>query len=1033
MLRRNSSKSKPDLSRRKSTTSVHGVHLEHIDPAVAQRDAQAAACQAFSRAQAKAQEQLDMPLFPPTPASSPRRRNVHVDNGSDGLDGGTPTGHRIDSPGELRRRQSVRYMGPCSSRGMESHGAETNSTRSPNGPQQLKVVNVPQREPPPVPLPGMASDYLVALAAEEEYYTPEDNIASAPSSYRRLRKSRSMFTTDAAVGTGGSLAAHLKSVNRVGTRGSRTALASSAHRLAFSDNDGYLPSLDVPQLRAPKSMSFLRTRGRRSGSVTTQGTKNGDVQTTPAIGQRRQRLRETSQEHPRLVSKSSFFSSRSRHTEVVLRKSLRSDSSTGDPEAISNQPVTAPVYSDKEDRFRVKARKVSRSLKAKLKNIFGLGKSEEEPPPFPPQHITAQRTHVNEAFLSPVSSNLDQDFKTEVGWSSVHRVPSGVPSIQVVPPNLVHSSRVSLESLRSGVHDRKVSDDKSLTSWACSGPSTLTSQQQQEWREWERQRLSIINENVAHVPNVSFQRKALGTHILHNGIAPPGNPVPPGPIVDSQRVYSALMKRVRESNTQTDEEQSQEDLGDPSHGVTDTAPSAASSGQESIKTPNEECNGSTSHEQSRSAAGLDTPTRASKREGLRLSRPTFDGRQCRSGSPSPMNTFSRDHEWVRRDERKGFEGSVSERFAFNSAATTPNVNLPDPFVDEDKSQYGSNGQRPDLMSPRGRGAIDTPTSHLFRTKPPYRQTLRKSIETELLLNGGGASETARMERIANDMFSKYGPDAADDTQYSESIYSTDDYRRDNQTDSSARLGQRLQGTQSPPLYRHESYRNRFSVSSIDWQTWLSENMEKFQSSPTPPLPSEIEYALPTMPKSFQPGHVRELAQTHDEDEDVQRSEPPTQMPMLPISPLATVEPNVLKVSPLQCSIKRTSPRSDGKTLVENYSPHGAPSNDVKNSVRVVPSPLRCGRSNVGYSNPSSVTSSPGLSAALQRQFGSGPKYRETENHYAQRQIDYNDRTGSYGARMPSSCREGKLRMIENDENNNDQHSGGAHEESIAFL
>lgn len=972
-----------------------------------------------------------MPLFPPTPASSPRRRRLYVDDGSDGLDGDTPTARTTDNLEELRRRQSVRFIGPCSSRGMESHGVETSSTHSPNSPQQFKVVSIPRREPPPIPLPGITSDYLVALAAEEEYYTPEDNIASAPSSYRRLRKSRSMFNTDSGIGARGRQAANTTSLNGRGSPGPRTGLAISAHKAAFSDHDGRPPPLNLLRLRAPKSMGFLRIRGRRSGSVTTQSTKDGDSQPTPAVGQLRHRFREASQENPRLVPKSSFFSSRSRHTETVLRKSLRSDSSTGDPEAIPNQPATAPVSSAKEDRFKVTARKVSRSLKTKLKNLFSLRKSDEDPPSFPPQHIPARRTRVNDAFLPPVSSNLDQDFKTEVRRNSVHRVSSGVPPVQVVPPNLVRSARGSLESLKGGGDERKVSDDKSLTSWAGSGPSTLTSQQQQEWREWERQRLSIINENGAHAPNRSFHRTALGRHILQNTNVPPVNPVPPGPFVDSQRVYSALMKRARESKNQTDEEQPQEYSGDMVQGGMDTISSLEPSGGAPFETLSRESDRPASSQQSRSAACLDTPTRASRRAGLRLARPGTDARQFRTGTSSPMHAFSKNQSWVKRDERKHSEGRASERFVLDSAATAPDLSLPDPFVDDKEAQYGHDNQRPNLLSPRGSESTKTPASHLFRTKPPYRQALRKSIDAELLLNGSDASEAARMEKIENNMLSKYDRDAAKETQYSESIYSTDEYHLDNQK-SSARLRSRLQQVESPPLYRPASYRNHSSASSIDWKTWLSANIEKFESSPTLPLPSEIEYALPTMPKSFQPGHVRELAQTHNEDEDVQRFEPPTHTPTLPTSPLATVEPNVVKLSPLQRSIKRISPPSTGKTLMENDSPHGTPSNGVNNSLRVVPLHLKLAGSNVDYSLPSSVTSSPVLSTPLQRQFGSGPKYCETGDHYFQRRDDHNDRTGSYGGRIPGLYREGKLRMVENVENNG-QHGGGTHEESIAFI
>jgi hypothetical protein len=43
MLRRRSFKSKSGLKCRKSTSSTQGVRLEHLDPALAQRDAHIAA------------------------------------------------------------------------------------------------------------------------------------------------------------------------------------------------------------------------------------------------------------------------------------------------------------------------------------------------------------------------------------------------------------------------------------------------------------------------------------------------------------------------------------------------------------------------------------------------------------------------------------------------------------------------------------------------------------------------------------------------------------------------------------------------------------------------------------------------------------------------------------------------------------------------------------------------------------------------------------------------------------------------------
>jgi hypothetical protein len=147
------------------------------------------------------------------------------------------------------------------------------------------------------------------------------------------------------------------------------------------------------------------------------------------------------------------------------------------------------------------------------------------------------------------------------------------------------------------------------------------------------------------------------------------------------------------------------------------------------------------------------------------------------------------------------------------------------------------------------------------------------------------------------------------------------------------------------------------------------------SPPSPSKPSEIEYALPTMPKSFSGGHVRESAQIHEDyDEEMKTPEPPTRKPTLPTSPLATVEPNVVKLPPQQRSLKRTTPPANRRSLHENDAPSGVPPIPPKSALRAAPSLLRRAGPNIGYSVTPSISSSPGLSAAVQRQFGPVSKH-----------------------------------------------------------
>jgi hypothetical protein len=166
-----------------------------------------------------------------------------------------------------------------------------------------------------------------------------------------------------------------------------------------------------------------------------------------------------------------------------------------------------------------------------------------------------------------------------------------------------------------------------------------------------------------------------------------------------------------------------------------------------------------------------------------------------------------------------------------------------------------------------------------------------------------------------------------------------------------------------------------SSSSVDWKTWLSANIAKLESSaPSPTRPSEIEFALPTMPTSFSGGHVRENAQTYEDYEgEVKTPEPPTRKPTLPTSPLATVEPNVVKLSAPQRPLKRATPPANRK-LHENDDPSGVPPIPPKSALRAGPLPLRRAGPNIGYSAAPSISSSPGLSAAVQKQFGPASRH-----------------------------------------------------------
>ena len=505
MLRRHSIKSKPDLNRRKSTPSAHGVQLEYIDPTMAHRDAHIAACQAYTRAQ-NSTARAGMLLFPPTLVASPRRQQTSRDS---------PARDKQQGDGQdLRWRQSVRFIGSCSVQRRtvayttrdgtdpDPDPARVEDDSSGNSEQcvvlgqnrgcaLLQPPRCPNEGPPPLHLSGLAAGYIDALTAGDDYYTPEDDIASIPSSYRRIRRSRSLFTDEQQVRRSAD-----GTLSNSNTKLSAPTLSPAAcyGRKIYSDaRDNNQPRLALP-LRTPKSMSFLRTRCMFSTHRTSHDSDTREVLVGVAPSHNGKRLVNT-HSMPRLKTKTPVtLGSRNQRTDLAMRKSLRKDSS-----ADGSESYALAVSAEREESFKIKTRKASKSFKTRLRGLFGLRQSEEGPPSIPCQHIKSRKLHVSEGLNASVSPGTGRQLRGASDWSSFQRVPSGLPSLQTVPPNLIHSDRGSLESLTSE-RERMVSDDRSLTSWTNSGPSTLTSQQQQQWKEWEMQRLSVIKENGSHAP-----------------------------------------------------------------------------------------------------------------------------------------------------------------------------------------------------------------------------------------------------------------------------------------------------------------------------------------------------------------------------------------------------------------------------------------------------------------------------------------------------------------------------------------------------
>jgi hypothetical protein len=532
MFRRSSSRK---LSRSKSTSSAHSKH-ESIDPQIARQHAEVAAKLAYTRAQ----ERSSTDKGHRRSQSRPRKDEASFERQQYSPPGDVSSNDRP----VLRRQQSVRFAGPnavpkkqfSNNRAGQApiqHRASTATLR----PVAITTsAPVPAAYRPPSRSSSIgrtstgkptAESFATALQAYDEYYTQEPEVPSTPSSYRRLRKSKSMFSPL-------KPAPHVFYTN--GTPDRDTCSTFEVQDIMTESRTPQATERSVP-LRAPKSMSFLR-----GGKGATRRANDEAVQMA-----RDRFFHQATQE--RLRSQPSFiFRSRTQKPEKEFRKSVRSSSGNTDALPVGS---AEQVINPKNSKLRVKARKASKTLKSTFKRVFGL--SKDEPVEVPNQQVDARETHVRHYSSGP---DLYDDAFVDIPYpeeQELSRVTSRVPSIRKAESaELLKSQAASLRSARS----RKSEDSEEgsrVTSWTSTAVNTINSQAAREISEKERQRLSIINENGTHKSSASFKGVVSGNRISaypsirshHTEHIEVINPLPP---VDSARVYSALMKRIDENS-----------------------------------------------------------------------------------------------------------------------------------------------------------------------------------------------------------------------------------------------------------------------------------------------------------------------------------------------------------------------------------------------------------------------------------------------------------------------------------------------------
>ena len=421
----------------------------------------------------------------------------------------------------LERRQSVRFAGPTAipSRNRSITRREALGARARNNPYESELQPKSQNIDPSIPSDGRISD---ALAQSSGEFGESDN-ASAPSSYRKLRKAKSLFSP------GKAPSAVFSDGVPYGKRHFR--------RQSFHSSDAYNEPLRVPDPRLRKSYSFLRgVSDHVSNSSRQYATSDAAVQLA-----RDQYLRQLEQQ--RLKEQSSFLGlGKRRKPPKAFRRTVRTSS--------TNSATTSSLVSaepQKTQDISHKARSLSQTIKKKIKRVFKRYTDAEDTVPV--QHVKATHPHYGD-YIS-TSDGKEQRYPPvpEPDAELLLRVGSRESVTYTAPVFVDKIARPG--SIRSAYSDEDESNTKSrVTSWTDSTAANTINMP----KALERKRLSVIREDGGpHQPS-SSTRQYEGTSDGYAGFRQPVRQSSAGRItgpIDTHRIFSALQKKIDENNRKT--------------------------------------------------------------------------------------------------------------------------------------------------------------------------------------------------------------------------------------------------------------------------------------------------------------------------------------------------------------------------------------------------------------------------------------------------------------------------------------------------
>ncbi|MCJ1313668.1 hypothetical protein MMC25_007347 [Agyrium rufum] len=793
MLSRGTSSASARLRRAKSSASVRtrdkSTDLQHIDPVAARRDAVAAANYAYEHANGRTTGNGN-PLHDSTNiihSGNNSERNVRRSQ-SVLFDATRPLRHELS----ITRREPA-YLEPSNS------SRDFNSSRLTQRRSSLRFEDAPVSA-----LPSMNS------------------ATSTPSSYRKIRKVKSMFTPRP-----------IPKPQQIPDSPGPEEQQTKPGRFSFS-------SRHQPPAQSPLSPQVTTLAYSTFSGVSRQDRYEQDAAIQVARDTYVQQVA-----GQRLKERPSTMTIGRRRSPKPFRKTVRSSSLTTYGNGVGSERGQAAV---KTKGFGGKARDVSQSLKSKLKRVFGRGRHTEES--LPSQHVDAQREHFrNYVFTSPVEQpNSSIPLPEE-------RLLRSMGARPVSPLNMpVHLDKSHRQgSIRSISSEGSPSVDRSrVTSWTTSSAAaTLT-------RQAEKKRLSIIQENGGpYQPSSTTSRMNQSGHTGYSVFRRPraNQSVPRnGSPVDSQRIFSALQKRIDEHarKLRTHDEE-QPDFGDQE--LTDHG----------------ECS---SRESSSDPPNLNVNAKASIRR-----------------VPTESSTHSNTRRWLRNSQSVDFSrlpdassdslscsSTLIKRKPVHGAASLLESLTPQEVANRNE-QLEQENKRP-LREVKS--AFFPPTAHYEnKTISPFRQSkvIKVPNESNLTTNLSVRKRYPRASTITS-------PQAGLSGTESESTYSRTTSGRTPQGQSSSAIARGLdsssleetgtatiivsQSTKShAPVVRSQS--NLSTQSSAEWKQWTAAQVANLErqgrvTSNAQPVEEKARIAAGN-------GHRREHAQLDGDDTQVQPRRP----------------------------------------------------------------------------------------------------------------------------------------------------------------